>query len=216
MIKKYSSVFVDKCVITIVMCMLAVLDIACLYNCLWMHVLLVFAIMASGMLLCFLKNGIEMNYGLILVAMGFLYVTGPIIALIVGQLSKDDVWKDLWLVYFSAFSCFFFSLGYSFCIERKKTKSVEKHLPDKNKYNHVMLKFILLIGTGIFFLTKIFILSKIGIYSYLTLGRAATKKIIVSNFGWAPLIDSVSYVLMVFALEMHYEKKRETKDLFYL
>lgn len=156
-----------------------------------------------------------LDFGVILAAMGSLYILGPTIAVIFGKIEKDEYYEHSQLILYSILCLCFFYLGYRYkLINRKICKANNTHkktLGFIQKHNHSIIKIALIVVLVVFILSQFLIISGVGLSSYFTIGRAATKLVITTKYAKLSMFTGLGNFVNTFALILFLEERKRKK-----
>ncbi len=180
----------------------------------YVHLLAVMLIVAAGLFFCLKDRKLELNFGLVFVGFGVLYITGPLVAAVLGQLDKDYVLSNVGLLYMAAITSLAFMLGYGLFFRKEKSPVETSGALEGIDYKRA--KIFMTFFSGVVVAVKMYTVFAIGINQFVAVGKGQMKMVLSQNYAVGNLIGMVGYPLMILALELHFARKKTEKDIFFL
>ncbi len=143
----------------------------------------------------------KFNYNMLFVAIGALYLAGPLLANYAGIIPDQDI-IDYWYLPVSGIMAMI-----AFTLANRITYKVR--IPVYEEYNQQRIKAMLLCMLILYFLVEVYIFRSIGWNSYLVYGRAATKQMIGRQFGRLQLAESLPNIVAALSFELYFHEKEQ-------
>lgn len=148
-----------------------------------------------------------LNFSVLFYTMGMLYAIGPLLSALSGNLSRSVVDNHIGLILYVIIAMLSFLIGYHATNKPKFHK--KKHLSvNPNSFSLLLILDVLMF---IYVASKLYIISRIGLYAFIENGRGMTKMEIGESFGFLNIFDTVVYLVEVMSLEF-YLLTRKTKN----